>query len=182
MSATSLHRPHVTSIARPTVHQLATWFTYAVTLAGIYLSVGFLYYYAAKEKLIDNSGTMPTGLKHSFAGSVFASFPGDNASWVLLGAVEAIVVILLAISLVRGEFLTNRRKPFLLAGLGTAILALGLMGLANNMIGNISTTAEEFTYAGMTAVFILLVRQMPPYRKVGWLSGTVDEPETDTGK
>jgi hypothetical protein len=175
MSTASLHRSRSSSVPWPSVNQLAKLFTYATTLAGVYLSVGFLFYYAAKEKLIDQSGTMPAGLKHEFAGSVFATFPGDNVAWILLGAVEAIVVILLAVSLVRGEFLTNRRKPFLLAGLGTAILALGFMGLANDMVGDTSTTAEVFTYAGLTAVLMVLVRQMAPYRPVGWLSGTGDD-------
>ena len=35
---------------------------YWALLAGIYLGFGFLWYYAAKEKLIDDSGTMPEGL------------------------------------------------------------------------------------------------------------------------
>jgi uncharacterized membrane protein len=89
--------------------------------------------------------------------------------------IEAIVVILLAVSVVRGEFFTNRRKPFLLAGLGTSILALGFMGVANDMVGDTSTAAEVFTYAGLTAVLMILVRQMAPYRSLSWLSGTSDE-------
>jgi hypothetical protein len=175
MSAASVHRPRATSIPKPTASRLAKLFTYATSLAGVYLSVGFLYYFAAKEKLIDDSGTMPAGLKKEFAGSLFASFPGDNAAWILLGAVEAVVVILLAVSLVRGEFLSNRGKPFLLAGLGTSMLALGFMGVANDMVGDTSTAAEVFTYAGLTAVLMILVRQMAPYRPVGWLSGVQEK-------
>src|SRR6202012_1769649 len=148
MSAASLHRSRATSIPRPSASRLAKLFTYATSLPRGYLSVGFLYYFAAKEKLIDDSGTMPAGLKKEFAGSLFASFPGDNAAWILLGAVEAVVVILLAVSLVRGEFLTNRRKPFLLAGRGPSILALAFRGVPNNWVGHPSTAAEVFTYAG----------------------------------
>lgn len=175
MSTASLHRPRATSLSKPSVSQVAKLFTYATSLAGVYLSVGFLYYFAAKEKLIDDSGTMPAGLKKEFAGSLFASVPGDNAAWILLGAVEAIVVILLAVSIVRGEFLTSHHKPFLLAGLGTSLLALGFMGMANDMVGDTSTAAEVFTYAGLTAVLMILVRQMAPYRPVGWLSGTQEK-------
>ena len=58
---------------------------------------------------------------------------------------------------------------------GTSMLALGFMGLANNMVGDIATAAEVFTYAGLTAVLMLLVRQMAPYRPVGWLSGTHEQ-------
>lgn len=175
MSVISLRRPHINLASRARWSELAKLVTYATTVVGIYLSVGFLYYYAAKEKLIGDSGTMPAGLRKEFAGSLFASVPGDNASWALLGALEAAVVILLGLSLVRGEFLTSHRKPLLLAGLGVSMLTLGVMGVANNMIGNIATAMEVFTYFGLTAVLMLLVRQMPPYRSPGWLSGAAEK-------
>lgn len=60
---------------------------------------------------------MPVGLQKAFAGSFFASVPGDSAAWVLLGLVELSAVVLVSVSLVRGEFLPQRRKPILLAGL-----------------------------------------------------------------
>jgi hypothetical protein len=174
MSATTIdHRPRTTT--RPALADIAKVATYATTLTGVYLSVGFLFYYAAHEKLFTDSGTMPAPLQKMFAGSFFASVPGDNASWVLLGLLEACVVVLLAISLLRGEFLPQRRKPILLAGLGVSLLAFGVMGLANDMIGNTATVIELFTYFGITAVVIFLVRQMSPYRPMSWLAGTDDE-------
>jgi hypothetical protein len=151
--------------------------TYAASLAGIYLSVGFLFYYASYEKLITDSGTMPAPLAKLFAGSFFASVPGNNAAWLLLGLLEASIVVLLAISLLRGEFLPQRRKPVLLAGLSVSLLAFGVMGLANNMIGNTPTVIELFTYFGVTIVAMFLVRQMAPYRPMSWLAGGADEDE-----
>jgi len=149
--------------------------TYAASLTGIYLSVGFLFYYASYEKLITDNGNMPATLQKLFAGSFFASVPGDNASWLLLGLLEASIVVLLAISLLRGEFLPQRRKPILLAGLSVSLLAFGVMGLANNMIGNTPTVIELFTYFGVTVVVMFLIRQMAPYRPMSWLGGGVDE-------
>jgi hypothetical protein len=149
--------------------------TYATTLTGIYLSVGFLFYYASYEKLITDNGNMPAALVGLFKGSFFASVPGDNAAWLLLGLLEAAVVVLLAVSLLRGEFLPHRRKPVLLAGLGVSLLAFGVMGLANDMIGNNATAAELFTYFGVTAVVMFLVRQMSPYRPMSWLAGESDD-------
>jgi hypothetical protein len=137
--------------------------------------VGFLFYYAAKEKLFVDGGTMPVPLQKLFAGSFFASVPGDNAAWVLLGLIEASVVVLLAVSLLRREFLPQNRKPVLLAGLGVSLLAFGVMGLANDMIGNTATVIELFTYGGITVVVMFLVRQMSPYRPMSWLSGEADE-------
>jgi hypothetical protein len=157
--------------ARPAVAALARIATYTTALAGIYISVGFLFYYAAYEKLITDNGAMPAALKTLFAGSFFASVPGDNAAWFLLGLLEAAIVVILATSLVRGEFLPTRRKPLLLAGLGVSLLAFAVMGLANNMIGNTATVIELFTYFGVTIVVMFFVRQMAPYRPLSWLAG-----------
>jgi len=175
MSTTSIkvHPPRAAS--RPAISEITSVATYATTLAGIYLSVGFLFYYAAKEKLFTDSGTMPASLQKLFAGSFFASVPGDNAAWVLLGLLEASVVVLLVLSLARGEFLPQRRKPILLAGLGVSLLAYGVMGLANDMIGNNATVIELFTYFGVTVVVMFLVRQMSPYRPMSWLAGQAEE-------
>ena len=174
MSATSISsRPRATT--RPAIAEIGRVATYATTLAGIYLSVGFLFYYAAHEKLFTDSGTMPAPLQKLFAGSFFASVPGDNAAWLLLGLLEASIVVLLAFSLIRGEFLPSRRKPILLAGLSVSLLAFGVMGLANDMIGNDATVIELFTYFGVTVVVMFLVRQMSPYRPMSWLAGEADE-------
>jgi hypothetical protein len=167
--------------AQPVAHRRARSFpalavvtkftSYGATLAGIYLSVGFLFYYAAHEKLIVNGGTMPAALAKAFHGSFFASVPGDNAAWVLLGLIEASVVVLLAVSLLRGEFLPQRRKPILLAGLSVSVLAYGVMIIANAMIGNDPTVLELFTYLGVTAIVMVVIRQMSPYRPMSWLAG-----------
>ncbi len=123
MSATSIdHRPRTAT--RPALADIAKVATYATTLAGIYLSVGFLFYYAAHEKLFTDSGTMPAPLQKMFAGSFFASVPGDNAAWVLLGLLEACVVVLLVVSVVRGEFLPGASQADLAGGSGR--FAVGL--------------------------------------------------------
>ncbi len=175
MSATSIDSHHRQHAAAPTMAGVARVATYATTLAGIYLSVGFLFYYAAKEKLFTDSGTMPIPLQKMFAGSFFASVPGDSAAWVLLGLLEASIVVLLVVSLIRGEFLPTRRKPVLLSGLGVAMLAFGVMALANDMIGNTATVLELFTYFGVTAVVMFLVKNMAPYRPMSWLAGEAEE-------
>lgn len=159
----------------PALAEITKFTTYGATLAGIYLSVGFLFYYAAHEKLITDGGTMPAGLATAFHGSFFASVPGDNAAWVLLGLIEAAVVVLLAVSLLRGEFLPQRRKPILLAGLSISMLAYGVMIIANAMIGNNPTVIELFTYLGVTAIVMVVIRQMSPYRPMSWLAGEASD-------
>jgi hypothetical protein len=181
MSHTAIPTRGPTSVRRkqdrslPALAEITKAVTYGATLAGIYLSVGFLFYFAMKEKLFTDGGTMPAPLQKLFAGSLFATVPGDNAAWVLLGLLEASIVVLLAISLLRGEFLPQRRKPILLAGLSVSLLAFGVMGVANNMISNNATVLELFTYFGVTLVAMFVIRQMSPYRPMGWLAGEADE-------
>jgi hypothetical protein len=176
MSATTLqHRVSARAARLPGAGVIARYATYAFSLAGIYLSVGFLFYYAAKEKLIDQSGTMPAGLVKAFHGSFFASVPGNNAAWTILGAMEALIVILLAVSLLSGEFLPQRRKPVLLAGLGFATLTLSVMIIANSMIGNTALVLGQFTYLGVAVILTFVVRQLPPYRPVTWIAGEAAE-------
>jgi hypothetical protein len=143
---------------------------YWLALGGTYLTFGSLWYYSAKEKLFDQNGDMPAGLAKSFQGSLLDSVPGLDAAWVLLGLLEAVAFILIAASLVAGEFLPTRRKPLLLTGLGWSIFTFAAMAFANNMIGNFETVATLFTYFTGTVVVVALVLLMPPYRDRHWLT------------
>jgi len=49
------------------------------------------------------------------------------------------------------------------------------MIVANAMIGNNATVIELFTYLGVTAIVMFVVRQMSPYRPMSWLAGEADE-------
>jgi hypothetical protein len=137
---------------------------YWTAMAGIYLAFGFLWYFAAKEKLFDQNGNMPAGLAKAYDGSFLASFPGQDAAWLLLGLLEAVVFLVIAASLVSGEFLPARPKPILLAGLGLSMATFALMAFAQNMIADHESVASLFTYMTGTAVIIFLVRALPPYR------------------
>ena len=62
--------------------------SYWLIIAGVYLMYGFLWYYAGKEKLFDQNGTMPPPLAKAFHGSFVASVPGTSMAWVRLGLLE----------------------------------------------------------------------------------------------
>jgi hypothetical protein len=152
---------------------LADIASYWLISAGIYFTFGLLFYYSAKEKLIDDSGTMPAGLAKTFQGTFIASFPGTNTSWVLIGVLEALVFVAIAASVLTGEFLPSRRKPILLGGLGLSMFTFAMIAWAENITAQFTTVAELFQYLAGTAVLIVLVLLMPPYRKSNWLSGLV---------
>jgi hypothetical protein len=143
---------------------------YWLGIFGIYLTFGFLWYYAAKDKLFDQDGNMPAGLKNAFDGSFIDSVPGLDTAWLLLGLLDAAAFLLIAVSLITGELLPDRRKPLLLAGLGVSIFTFAVMAFANNMIGNYETVASLFSYFTGTVIVIGLILLMPPYRGREWLS------------
>jgi hypothetical protein len=137
--------------------------TYWAGIAAVYMSYGFLWYYAAKEKLFDQNGNMPAGLAKAYANSFIDSFPGVNAAWLLLGLLEAVVFLAVLASLVTGEFLPHRRKPILFASLGISMFTFAVMTFAQNMIADHESVASLFTYMGVTAVVFALLRFVPPF-------------------
>jgi hypothetical protein len=138
--------------------------TYWPAIAGIYIGYGFLWFYAAKEKLFDQDGKMPAGLAKSYTGHFIDSFPGVNASWLLLGLLEAVAFLVVIASLVSGEFLPMRRKPILLAALSVSIFTFAVMTFAQNMIAEHDSVASLFTYMGVTGVVFALLRFVPQFR------------------
>lgn len=143
---------------------------YGLALAGIYLLVGVLFFYAGKEKIFDGLGA-PAGIEKQFTGTFLDTIPGTDAAWTILGILEFGIFVLTVISLVTLEFLPDRRKPFLLSALGLAIFTFSVLGIGQNVVGENSGVAELFLYAGATGVLLGLVLLMPPYGRPNWLSG-----------
>jgi hypothetical protein len=139
---------------------------YWAVMAAIYMGFGFLWYYAAKEKLIDDSGTMPEGLAKGYAGSFVASFPGLNATWLILGLLEAVTFLGFIGSIVTGEFLPARRKPILLGALSMSLLTMAVLIFGQSMIGENEGVASLFGYFAAIVVTILLVQILPPRRGI----------------
>ncbi|HVW46360.1 MAG TPA: hypothetical protein VHA76_04850 [Solirubrobacterales bacterium] len=146
------------SAASTSVETIAYW----AVVAAIYLGFGFLWYYSAKEKLIDDSGTMPAGLAKGYAGTFVDSFPGLNATWTILGILEAIAFLGFIASIVRGEFLPVRRKPILIASLGVSMLVFAVLVFGQELTGEFEGVAEAFSYLGATVVTLILVQMLPP--------------------
>jgi hypothetical protein len=143
---------------------------YALVLAGVYLLVGVLFFYAGKEKIIDGHGA-PAGIEKQFAGTFLDTVPGIDAAWTILGILESLIFVLVVVSLVRLEFMPNRRKPFLISSLALAIFTFGVLAVGQNVTGENSGVAELYLYAGATGVLLGLVMLMPPRRAQNWISG-----------
>lgn len=107
---------------------------------------------------------MPGGLANAYSGSFIADFPGTDTAWLLLGLLEAVAFLVVVASLAAGEFLPRRPKPILLASLGVSMFTFAVMAFAQNMIADHESVASLFTYLGVTAVVLALVRFVPPFR------------------
>ena len=116
----------------------AYWLIYL----GIYILVGFLWYYGFKEKVFDDGLIAPEGIKKEFAGSFIASLPGTSLAWGILGIAEGLVVLGLIVSLVRGEFMPNRTKPVLLSSLAFSMLIFGALAFGQGMTSQFESVAE----------------------------------------
>ncbi len=143
---------------------------YALVLAGIYLLLGVLFFYAGKEKIIDGHGAPPPIAKQ-FSGTFLDTIPGIDAAWTILGVLESLIFILVIVSLVRLEFLPERRKSFLLCAMALAIFTFSILAMGENVTGENSGVASLFLYAAATGVLFGLVLLMPPYRAANWISG-----------
>lgn len=148
---------------------------YGLILAAIYLLVGVLFFYAGKEKIIDGHGA-PAAIAKQFSGTFLDTIPGVDAAWTILGILESAIFILILVSLVRLEFLPDRRKSFLLSALALAIFTFSILAMGQNVTGENSGVAELFIYAAATGVLLGLVLLMPPYRPSNWLSGRGPDP------
>jgi hypothetical protein len=148
---------------------------YGLILAGIYLLVGVLFFYAGKGKIIDGHGAPPPIAKQ-FSGTFLDTIPGVDAAWTILGILESVIFILVAVSLIRLEFMPDRRKTFLLCALALAIFTFSILAMGQNVVGENSGVAELFIYAAATGVLMGLVLLMPPYRPANWISGRGGRP------
>lgn len=147
---------------------------YILVLAGIYLLVGVLFFYAGKEKLFDGLGA-PAAIEKQFSGTFLNTIPGIDAAWTILGILEFATFLLTVVSLATLEFLPSRRKPFLLCALALAIFTFSILAIGQNVVGENTGVAELFLYAGATGVLFGLVLLMPPYRAGSWISGRGEE-------
>lgn len=143
---------------------------YALSLAAIYLLIGVLFFYSGKSKVIDGHGA-PDAIAKQFKGTFLDTFPGVDAAWWILGILESLIFLLLLASLIRLEFMPDRRKPFLLSGLALSVFTFSILAMGQNITGQTAGVAQIFVYAGATVVLIGLVLFMPPYQPRNWISG-----------
>ena len=106
-------------------------------------------FYSGKEKLFDDDGNAPQGIKDQFKGTFIDTFPGTDTVWVILGLLEFGVFLLLLASLVFLEFLPHRPKLFLQLGLAVSLLTFACLAFGQTATKQFAGTASLYTYFGM---------------------------------
>lgn len=157
--------------SRAVVGQGSVWdgVAYWATIAGVYLMVGGLMFYSGKEKLFDENGHAPAGIKKQFSESFLHTIPGTDAAWVILGVLEFAVFVVMVASLLRGEFLPHRRKSLLQVALAIALITFASLAFGQTATGQFEGTASLYQYFGATVVILILVSLLPPNRPDTWL-------------
>ncbi|MCW3009863.1 MAG: hypothetical protein JWO90_267 [Solirubrobacterales bacterium] len=142
---------------------------YLFTLVGLYVMVGGLMFYGFWSKAVDGGFDIAPGLAKQFDATFIGTVPGATTAWVLITLLEGLVFLLIAASLLTGEFRPSRRKPLLLTGLAAALLVFGLLSFGQNATAQHESVASLYGYFGATVVLMLFVRTLPPYSSNRWL-------------
>jgi hypothetical protein len=144
---------------------------YWLTLAGVYLLVGFLFFYSGKSKLFDDDGHAPAPIKQQFRGTFVDTFPGVDALWVIIGVLEFGIFALMLLSLLRREFLFHKPKTLLLVALAVAFFTYACLSFGQTTTGNLQGTSSLYSYFASTAIIFMLVLLLPPRAPRNWISG-----------
>ena len=137
---------------------------YWLTIGALYSIQVALFYFPAKGKIFDDWLVAPPPIKEQFDGSLIAAFPGTSVAWAILGFLQAAVVVAVVVSLARGEWRPDRTKPLLTAALGLVLVTFALLLFGSSMTSQYESVASLFTYFGVTAGLLVLVRLLAPGR------------------
>jgi Ca2+/Na+ antiporter len=109
------------------------------------------------QGLLSGAGA-PEFLTQTFGGTVISTFPGVTGAWWIIALVEGLVAILAIISIIRLEFMPERRKSWLILALSVSLVTFAMLAFGQNLVENHESVASLYTYFGATVIMILMVR------------------------
>ena len=127
-----------------------------------------------KWKALGDDPFPPQWFVDQFTGSLFEFVPGLSASWVVLAILETLAAFAWIVSLVRGEFLPNRERPWIAIASAISALAFAALAFGQNLTGQFSGT---FTLTLYFAVAMLTPFMVEWFDR--WLSGAPRAPTSD---
>ena len=103
-------------------------------------------------------GGAPEWLNQMFADTFISTFPGTNIAWWLVAIIEGLVAVLVIVSIIRLEFIPERRKSWLILALSISLLTYAMLAFGQNLVSAHESVASLYTYFGATVIMILMVR------------------------
>jgi hypothetical protein len=162
-----------------TLESVSEQSVYWLSLFGVYVSVGYLMWTSAAEKLFSGAIVMPAGLAKTFATTWIAKLVGVNFLWGFLGVLELVIMLVMLASIVRGEFMPSRSKLLLQVSLALSLALFAILAFGETITANFPGVLSEYTYFGVTILVMGLVGMLPPNRSAHWLTRDVTGSERD---
>ncbi len=126
--------------------------TKLATFISLYLAQIALFW-TAFEKF---TGT-PQWLTDMLASSPFASLTG--LGWIIIGALELLVLILIALSVIKMEFLGKNEGLYLKASISVGLVTLAVMAMGTSFANDFASKASFIYYLGAQAVMYLVAHK-----------------------
>ncbi|GEM81232.1 hypothetical protein [Vibrio superstes] len=123
--------------------------TMIATYASLYIAQIALFW-TAFEKF---SGA-PEWLTEMLASSPFAPLTGFG--WIMIGALELLVLAFVVLSLVKKEFLGHNNGLFLKAAISIGMVALATMAMGTSFANDFASKASFIYYLGAQVVMYLI--------------------------
>ncbi len=133
-----------------------------VRLIPIYLLFLYTWFLTGFGKLLGSG--VPESFANDFGGTFLASFPGLTVAFYQIALLEVGAGLLFVVSLLKGEFLPNRERPFLQLGLSASLLTFAVLGFGMRLINNHAGAASLFFYFGAVAAIWALVELLGKQR------------------
>jgi hypothetical protein len=151
--------------------QASAWdkLAYLFAVTGLYVVVGGLMFYGFWDKGIEGDFKIPPPLEEQFDATFIGTFPGAGAAWTIVALLEGLVFLVLAASIVTGEFRPSKRKSLLLTSLALSLLVFALLSFGQNATAQHESVASLYGYFGSTVILMIFVHTLPPYTSNRWL-------------
>ena len=123
-----------------------------IPLYVVFVSVFLL---AAASKF---SSGYPEWFAKSFESTIINSFPSQMwISFYTIAVLEAFTASLFLVSLVKGEFTPNKKKPVLNLGFFTAMLTFSILGFGRGLLREYDGVFQHFVFFGLTFILQSLI-------------------------
>lgn len=130
----------------------------SLTLFAIYAVYFFTFLLAGGGKF--KEGKVPEWFTGQFSKTFLARVPGLPVAYWTIATLETLIPILLAVSLVNGEFLAGHETFFLQLAVSVASIVFFILGFGQRLVSDFPGAANSFFYFTGTLITQLAIMQI----------------------